>query len=129
VSVSVSEACPCGSGAVYAACCGPLHDGEAAATAERLMRSRYSAYALGRTDYVLRTWLPRTRPDDLDAAPPTTWLGLEVLRIEAGGPQDDFGLVEFRARFAGQHGDQTLHETSRFERRGDRWVYVEGELS
>ena len=129
MSFSVAGApCPCGSGAGYAACCGPLHDGGAAATAEQLMRSRYSAYALGRTDYVLRTWHPRTRPDDLDAATSVTWLGLEVLRAEAGDPHDDAGLVEFRARFVGRRGEQTLHETSRFERRGGRWVYVDGEL-
>jgi len=38
--------CPCGRGR-YADCCGPLHAGMPAADAEALMRSRYSAYALG----------------------------------------------------------------------------------
>ncbi|HEU4514830.1 MAG TPA: YchJ family metal-binding protein [Nocardioidaceae bacterium] len=44
-----------------------------------------------------------------------------------GGPDDDTGEVEFRARFRDARGVQVMHETSRFERRGGRWVYVDGE--
>ncbi len=120
--------CPCGSGTAYAACCGPLHDGAPAATAEALMRSRYAAYALGRTDHVFRTWHPRTRPDDVMPDPGVTWTGLEVLATEAGGPDDDTGVVEFRAHLRTVAGLQVLHETSRFERRGSRWVYVDGDV-
>lgn len=124
----MGEPCPCGSGSPYAACCGPLHDGEPAATAEALMRSRYAAYVLGRTDHVFRTWHPRTRPDDLTPAP-MTWLGLDVLRTEAGGPDDDTGVVEFAARYQGRSGVEELREVSRFERRGGRWVYLDGDVS
>ena len=120
--------CPCGSGTAYAACCGPLHDGAPAATAEALMRSRYSAYARDRLDHVFRTWHPRTRPGDVTPDPGITWTGLEVLATEAGGPDDDTGVVEFRAHFRSAAGPQVLHETSRFERRGGRWVYVDGDL-
>ena len=122
------SACPCGSGTAYAACCGPLHDGEPAATAEALMRSRYAAYVLGRSDHVVRTWHPRTRPDDVAPDPGTTWLGLEVLRTVDGGPGADSGVVEFVARFRGSRGEESLHETSRFERRSGRWVYVDGDV-
>lgn len=90
------------------------------------MRSRYSAYALGRLDYVFRTWHPRTRPDDLSPVPDLTWIGLEVLATDGGGPRDDTGVVEFRARFRRHGGEGTVRETSRFERRGGRWVYVDG---
>lgn len=93
------------------------------------MRSRYAAYVLGHTDYLLRTWHPRTRPDRLEPAA-TGWLGLRVLRTEAGGPGDDAGTVEFEARFTVPGtGEGVLHETSRFERRGGRWVYVDGDVS
>ena len=125
---SPATACPCGSGTPYVACCGPLHDGAAAATAEALMRSRYTAYALGHEDHVFRTWHPRTRPDDLSPAPGLTWQGLEVVRTVDGGPGDATGLVEFRARYRTPDGDGTLHETSRFERRAGRWVYVDGDV-
>lgn len=127
-TTSANDPCPCGSGSTYGACCGPLHDGKAAETAEALMRSRYSAYAVGHLDYVFRTWHPRTRPAGLSPAPDLTWLGLEVLRTVDGGPTDDTGVVEFRARFRSPSGEQVMHETSRFERRGGRWVYVDGDV-
>jgi SEC-C motif-containing protein len=92
------------------------------------MRSRYSAYAVGHLDHVFRTWHPRTRPGDLTPSPGLTWLGLEVLRTVDGGPSDDAGAVEFLARFRDAEGEHVLHETSRFERRGRRWVYVDGDV-
>jgi len=88
------------------------------------MRSRYTAFVVGHTDHLFRSWHPRTRPDEVGADPAVEWLGLEVLRTEAGGPDDDTGVVEFRARFRDHRGEQVMHETSRFERRGERWVYV-----
>jgi SEC-C motif-containing protein len=108
-----TRTCPCGSVA-YDDCCGPLHRGERqAATPEELMRSRYSAYALAETDYVWRTWHPRTRPASVTHDPTTSWSRLEVLEAH-----DD--VVEFRAH----HGDGVLHERSRFEQRAGRWFYV-----
>ena len=93
------------------------------------MRSRYAAFATGRFDYVFRTWHPRTRPADLSPSPGVAWLGLEVLRTVDGGTSDDVGTVEFRARFRSPDGAQVMHETSRFERRAGRWVYVDGDVS
>lgn len=93
------------------------------------MRSRYSAYATDRDDYIFRTWHPRTRPTDLASSPGAAWLGLEILRTVDGGPADDHGIVEFRARFQGPDGEQVMHEAGRFARRGGRWVYVDGDVS
>lgn len=90
------------------------------------MRSRYSAYAVGDLDHLFRTWHPRTRPFELVPSPGLTWVGLEVLGSRGGGTDDDTGEVEFRARFRDARGEQVMHETSRFERRGGRWVYVDG---
>jgi SEC-C motif-containing protein len=92
------------------------------------MRSRYSAYVLGHIGHVFRTWHPRTRPDDVSAEGPS-WLGLEIVRTEDGGPEDDTGAVEFVARYQGPRGVQELHEVSRFERRGGSWVYLDGDVS
>jgi SEC-C motif-containing protein len=119
----LQQTCPCGSGDAYDACCGRLHRGAGQAeTAEELMRSRYAAYAVGDTGYVFRTWHPRTRPDDLAPDPATTWTGLTVL-----GSGEDW--VEFVAAY--EHGGTPgeLRERSRFERRGGRWVYLDGEVS
>ncbi|CAG7845154.1 hypothetical protein USB125703_01411 [Pseudoclavibacter triregionum] len=125
--ISAVAPCPCGSGERYGACCGPLHDGESAPTAERLMRSRFSAYALDLGGYVFRTWHPRTRPADV----PTdgvTWRSLEILATEDGGPGDETGIVEFLARGETTDGPFAMRERSRFARRGGRWVYVDGEV-
>jgi SEC-C motif-containing protein len=118
--------CPCGSGEAYDDCCGPIVRNERPAdTAEELMRSRYSAYALGDVDHVFRSWHPATRPDDLDTLPTLDWRGLQVLDVVAGGPSDDEGLVEFTA----EHAHGSLHERSRFVRRAGRWVYVDGDVT
>jgi SEC-C motif-containing protein len=117
-----SVECPCGTGERYAACCGPLHRGdEAAATAEALMRSRYSAFAVGDVAYLRSSWHASTRPARLEVDPSLRWLGLEVLHAQ-GGMLDTAGVVEFRAR----HDRGVLHERSRFVREGGRWLYLDG---
>lgn len=118
--------CPCGTGLGYAECCGPLHSGAApAATAEQLMRSRYSAFAVGDPAYLLATWHPRTRPSALELDPGVRWIGLDVLRTEGGGLLAGEGTVEFTAhRIAdGERGEQ--HEVSRFVREDGAWRYLD----
>ena len=122
------DACPCGSGAKYAACCARSHAGLAAPTAEALMRSRYTAYVLGLEDYLLATWHASTRPASLDLAADTgtKWLGLEVRRHQV---QDEtHATVEFVARYRIGGRGQRLHETSRFVREGGAWFYVDGDV-
>ena len=109
---------------MYAACCGPLLDGDGAArTAEQLMRSRYSAFVVGDTAYLARTWHPRTRPADLDASHGPAWQRLTVIATADGREDDSVGEVEFEAA----HDGGVLHERSRFIRRAGRWVYVDGD--
>lgn len=91
------------------------------------MRSRYAAYALGELDHIYRTWHPRTRPHDLSDPGDLEWTGLTILDVVDGGPDDDAGVVEFRAHFRSPAGSDLLHERSTFERRGGRWVYVAAE--
>lgn len=120
--------CPCGSGRVLETCCGPFHAGEPAPDAERLMRSRYSAFALGLETYLLATWHPGTRPAalELDATPRLHWIGLT---IKSHTPlDDDHATVEFIARYKLNGRAFKLHETSRFERVDGRWLYVDGEM-
>jgi SEC-C motif-containing protein len=123
--------CPCLSGETYGGCCGPLHRGERdAATAEALMRSRYSAFAVGDAAYLRATWHPTTRPASLELDTGLQWRRLDVAGTSAGGPFDDAGVVEFVAH----HRDTTtgergrLHEVSRFVREGGRWFYVDGDV-
>jgi SEC-C motif domain protein len=119
--------CPCGTGLPLAECCGRLHDGTAtAATAEQLMRSRYSAFVLGDPAYLLATWHPSTRPRRLDLDGDVRWTGLEVLATTGGSLLAAEGTVEFRAHYVvgGREGAQ--HENSRFSRDGGQWRYVDG---
>ena len=98
--------------------------GEHAPTPEALMRSRYSAYALGLIDYLLATWHVSTAPGELELAP-TKWLELEVRDAQMVG---DAGLVEFVARYRVDGRGQCLHEISRFVRQDGRWFYIDGQM-
>ncbi|MBE1875440.1 YchJ family protein [Myceligenerans pegani] len=123
-----SARCPCLSGETYGDCCGRYHRGTAgpAPTAEALMRSRYSAFAVGDADYLLATWSPSSRPDRLDLDDDVRWQRLDILRTEAGGPFDDTGVVEFVAHYRASGDRGRLHEVSRFEKLDKRWYYVDG---
>lgn len=122
----MSNACPCGTGVDYAACCEP-HDGvRDAATAEELMRSRYAAYAKGLADYLFRTWHPRTRPPQVTVDHDVSWSGLDISDVAAGNAADQRGEVEFTARYVRAGRPGALHERSRFERRAGRWLYLDG---
>jgi SEC-C motif-containing protein len=116
--------CPCGR-ANYAACCQPYHEGASPPDAERLMRARYSAYALGKMQFVFDTWHVDTRParDEMLNDPAVKWLGLEVRKHVPGNGES---TVEFVARSKSGGRAQRLHEVSRFVREGDHWFYVDG---
>lgn len=119
--------CPCGAGEAYGSCCAPLHRGEReAVTAEQLMRSRYSAFALGEADYLLQSWDETTRPTSL-ALPDVVWTRLRVLDVVDGGPDDSTGEVGFRAHFRRDGDPDALTERSTFRRdAAGRWRYLAG---
>ena len=120
--------CPCGSGETYAGCCGRFHSGTAvAATAQLLMRSRYSAFAVGDTAYLHDTWDPASRPADIELDGAVTWTWLEIIDTVGGGPFDVDGVVEFRAHYRALRGHAVRHERSRFVKKAGRWVYVGGD--
>lgn len=117
----LSARCPCGLPATYADCCGALHDGRrTASTAEQLMRSRYTAFVVGDTAYLLRTWHSTTRPPQLELSPNLRWTGLEILGTTDGTPFHTEGTVHFRASYRG--GSQ--QENSHFTREDGEWKYV-----
>ncbi len=127
------EPCPCGSSRPYADCCGALHQSFAAdgrlgaASAEALMRSRYSAFVRGDLAYLQASWHASTRPAEL--APDQAglkWLGLEVRQHLS---QDaEHATVEFVARSKLGGRAHRLHEISRFVREDGVWYYLDGEL-
>ena len=123
----------------FGACCGPLWScDKAAATAEQLMRSRYSAFATGAAGYLLNTWHPTTRPASLNLDEDIEWSRLIINDVVAGSLFDDHGVVEFTALYTYPDPDNPAepaarrrgrqHERSTFRRENKRWYYVDGIL-
>lgn len=121
--------CPCGSSKKYSVCCGRYIEGnEIPATAEALMRSRYTAYTLLREDYLLSTWHTSTRPENLnlEEQAKVKWLGLQVKHHIQ---QDvNHATVEFVARNREFGIGIRMHEVSRFVHEDGLWFYVDGEI-
>ncbi|MDC7710575.1 YchJ family protein [Vogesella indigofera] len=126
---SSGAACPCGRGQLYAACCGRYHGGQPVPSAEALMRSRYSAFVMGNEAYLRQSWAAGNLPDGplLDAA--VKWLGLTILSTEAGGEQDQTGVVTFVARYKINGRAGRMQERSRFVREQGLWRYLDGDVS
>ncbi|MFE7318297.1 YchJ family protein [Streptomyces sp. NPDC057555] len=124
--VTEDSPCPCGREASYGECCAPFHQGRVAApTAERLMRSRYSAFAVGDTAYLLRSWHPATRPAVLELDPAQRWTGLTILATTGGSAFHQEGTVAFRAHYEVRGHTGSQYENSRFTREDGQWVYVD----
>ena len=126
----MNNTCPCGTEKLYENCCECFHLGkENPPSAESLMRSRYTAYVVKNENYLLETWHKSKRPKTLNLKDQNiNWLGLKILRIEAGAKNDDIGKVEFIAEFkiSSKHGK--LHEISNFVKENSKWFYVDGKI-
>ena len=118
--------CPCGSTLNYVQCCKPYLQGKAAPTAEKLMRSRYTAYVKKDVDYLHRTWALSTRPSksQLTNQLPVVWSELIVVETSAGQATDQVGEVAFEAWFTDDLGQHCMKECSEFIREKGRWVYL-----
>jgi len=119
--------CPCqmqqSEPASYSQCCKPLHLGESMARSpEQLMRSRFSAFVLGLSQYLKETWHASTRPDDLSVEPDSQWRHLHIL--DHG--KDWVHFIAYYETAPKQYG--FLRERSRFSKENDQWLYVDGEV-
>jgi SEC-C motif-containing protein len=136
---AVRKLCPCHSEVPYSSCCEPFHRGDALPERpSQLMRSRYSAFALGLAPYLVET-LAATHPDrdaprdrlvrELAGLKDVRrFMGLRVVGewVGEGGP--DHGQVLFVARLFERGKNVGFAELSTFAREGGRWRYAEGEL-
>ncbi len=118
--------CYCGSDRPFSQCCNPIIKGIARAnSAEKLMRSRYSAYAICEPDYLIATThvsqrSQLSRKEIEQWAKTNVWKKLEVVRV-------DTFTVEFKAYFRDRLGkNQVHHEKSNFVFEGGGWFYVDG---
>ena len=119
--------CPCGTGFPYIDCCGPLIRGASPAdTAEDLMRSRYSAFAMGEWDFIDKTLHPderEGRKEKLTKRADVVWTGLEILEIRGGDIYDTEGEIAFAAHFRESGEAKILKEQSIFIRKDGKWFY------
>ncbi|MDT8283719.1 MAG: YchJ family metal-binding protein, partial [Gammaproteobacteria bacterium] len=121
---------PCGSGKTFIDCCKSLLDqSKNAATAEALMRSRYTAFVLKDAGYLRYSWHPDTCPRDIHLSDCCQWLELRIKKTVAGEMDDINGEVEFVARSKNNGKAHRLHENSRFSRFDGRWVYLDGKFA
>ncbi|MBN8423239.1 hypothetical protein JF531_01735 [Microbacterium esteraromaticum] len=120
------QRCPCTSGNLFGACCGPVLKSGEAPGALRLMRSRFTAFAVGDAGHLLRTWHASTRPDDLELDDDVRWYRLDILDQQRGGPFDVEGVVEFEAFYRQGAERGSMRERSRFVREDGSWFYVDG---
>ena len=126
--------CPCGSGRTYEECCCPYIEGqENAPTAEALMRSRFTAHALHKFEYLNETVLPEMRDENEFAemqqmSQIVTWTGLDILSASRGGEDDESGEVSFEAHYEVKGVPQTMREDAFFRREDGRWYYVDGNV-
>jgi SEC-C motif-containing protein len=122
--------CPCGSLKIYETCCKLyLEDKQIAKTPEQLMRSRYTAYALAKTDYIKQTMQGKPLIDFNEEgakqwAQKVTWLSLKVIQAYNENPEK--GFVEFVATFIEYNKLNVIHELSEFNQQDGRWFYVDG---
>ena len=126
--------CPCGSGNHYSECCEQIIAGKSpAATAEQLMRARYSAYAGAKMDFIFASTHPDYREGyDHDGtkewAETAEWHGLEIIGTTRGGNDDSVGEVEFIARFVEKGASREHHEAGQFKRKDGHWYFTEGQM-
>ena len=131
----MSRPCPCTSKLTYDKCCEPFLMGKAMPESpEKLMRSRFTAYAMNRADYLIETTAAEKR-GELDPAELTRYcravncISLKILSRQGGGPTDETGIVIFHASLQ-INGKRMMHrERSTFQREEGRWVYVDGETN
>ena len=129
---SPNTPCPCGSKNKYKKCCQVYHKGAKPKTALLLMKSRYVAYAVGDSAYIVNTTHENNaqymsdkkewkKQIDLFVAQ-TAFEGLEILEFIDG---EEEAFVTFRAMLS----SGLMTEKSRFLKIDNRWLYESGEIS
>ncbi|WP_028123811.1 YchJ family protein [Epilithonimonas tenax] len=119
--------CPCCSLKSYEDCCQPYHTKEKfPPTAEALMRSRFSAFAIPNGEYLWETTSPGKRKYHnkkslQEWGEINEWTKLEIVDTPS------MNKVEFKAFYTDEDGKpQVHHELSTFKTIQNRWYYVSG---
>lgn len=121
--------CPCCSGQPYSDCCQPYHEGKRLPDPLPLMRSRYSAYALGHSDYIIATTHPQSPYLEKD---PVQWKRTidefcqktQFVRLEIHDSGANW--VHFTAHLKQGGKEVLLREKSYFQQHEGKWLYLRG---
>jgi SEC-C motif-containing protein len=91
-----------------------------------LMKSRYSAFAVGEIKYIIKTSTFQKDIDDLKSfSNNCKFIKLDILEFI---DKEDIAFVTFRATIFCQGGDASFTEKSRFIKEDSRWFYESGEI-
>lgn len=118
--------CPCGGGRNFEDCCEPVLTGaRPAATAEELMRARFTAHVAHDHRFLHESYAGTAgRPfQPEEGAAPTAWTRL-VVHAHEPGPNADTAYVDFSAHGVEQGREMVLQEKAEFHRIGGRWLYT-----
>jgi SEC-C motif domain protein len=132
---TIQNMCFCGSIATFEQCCKPIIEGtQPALTAQALMRSRYSAYVIVASQYLIDSTYISQRANysktDIEAwANESHWQKLEIIDCKKGLSDDSVGEVEFKAYYQDSKNIlQIHHEKSVFKKENGNWFYVNGTI-
>lgn len=130
-ATDTKASCPCGSGTALAQCCLPfIQKKQKPVSAEQLLRSRYTAFTLVETDYILATHHTRTRNEvkreEIEEwAKNSKWLGLKIVQSEAGKEADSQGVILFCAQYHADGKDNEHWEQAYFEKENGEWRFLD----
>jgi len=123
--------CPCRSGKEYAQCCHIyIEQNKPPELAEQLMRSRYTAYALGIYEYIVHTYIKAQRQqlstqDIEESAQQQRWIKLEIHQSDE---LSNIPTVEFSAYYLIENQLFELREHSRFIKEDGFYKYSDGDI-
>ena len=107
-------------------CCRPILEGRRpAATAEELMRARFTAHVAHDFAFLHRTYQPTSRQPFVPEAgqPAVEWTRL-VVHSHVPGRTPDLAYVEFSAYGTENGAEHVLHEKAEFVRQDGSWIYT-----
>lgn len=133
---SANDNCPCGSLIKYKKCCKSFHENiKTPINALELMKSRYCAYAIEKSEYIISTTHQKNRDfntdtkvwnnDILDFSRNTKFEKLEILEFIDGQTES---FVTFKANITQNKQDVSFIEKSRFVKENGKWQYIDGEF-
>ena len=146
----LNQTCFCGSHKNFSSCCQPfIEQKKTPKTPEQLMRSRFSAYAVGNGQYIYDTYakssqLSQSVKDINDWSKACTWIALQIYSINNNNviiSESAEQYIEFSAFYIEDNILYELRENSRFVleniklenvpksiQQNLRWRYIDGDI-